>query len=252
MAGLYVEGQTVIQETIHTRDHTERLLKLFGAAVREVDSKVQLTPSELQGQSVTIPGDISAASFFITLALLLPESELEVEEVGLNFTRTGFLDVIQAMGATCEIDPLIKDSYEPTGRIFVKASPLKGVTVSKELTIRTIDELPLVALLATQAHGETKILDAGNLRFKESDRLKAVALELSRLGAHIEEEESGLVIQGPTPLKGAKVKSYHDHRMAMMLMLAGMISEGETQIDSIECISKSFPNFLMVLGKLSE
>ncbi|HBQ20895.1 MAG: 3-phosphoshikimate 1-carboxyvinyltransferase [Deltaproteobacteria bacterium GWA2_38_16] len=252
LAGLYVEGQTVIQETIHTRDHTERLLKLFGAAVREVDSKVQLTPSELQGQSVTIPGDISAASFFITLALLLPESELEVEEVGLNFTRTGFLDVIQAMGATCEIDPLIKDSYEPTGRIFVKASPLKGVTVSKELTIRTIDELPLVALLATQAHGETKILDAGNLRFKESDRLKAVALELSRLGAHIEEEESGLVIQGPTPLKGAKVKSYHDHRMAMMLMLAGMISEGETQIDSIECISKSFPNFLMVLGKLSE
>ena len=166
-----------------------------------------------------------------------------MEEVGLNFTRTGFLDVIQAMGATCEIDPLIKDSYEPTGRIFVKASPLKGVTVSKELTIRTIDELPLVALLATQAHGETKILDAGNLRFKESDRLKAVALELSRLGAHIEEEESGLVIQGPTPLKGAKVKSYHDHRMAMMLMLAGMISEGETQIDSIECISKSFPNF---------
>ncbi len=250
LAGLYAEGATEIKEPIPTRNHTEILLSSMGAVIENFEGRMMLRPTKLVGQKITIPGDFSSAAFLLAAATLLPQSEIEVDEVGLNPTRTGFLDILKDMGVTLMVDPIL-NLNESRGRVFVKSSSLKAVTVSRELTVRSIDELPLVALLATQAEGKTQILNAHALRHKESNRIQALTSELSKMGAKICELEDGLSIDGPTPLIGTKVRSYGDHRIAMTLFLAGLIAEGDTEIDSMASISKSFPNFLPELQKLS-
>ncbi len=254
LAGLHAQGVTEIKETVLTRDHTERLLQYFGASISLSEGRIQLRGSSLEARSIEVPGDLSSASFLIALALLLPDSKLEISSVGLNPTRMGFLECVSSMGASLHLSKdraeETKESFEPTGSIEVSSSSLTAIKVSGALSVRTIDELPLVALLATQAQGETHISDAKALRVKESDRITAMAQELGRMGAHIEEREDGWVIEGPTRLQGTLVKSYGDHRVAMTLILAGMIAEGETEIDSIDCISKSFPSFLQTLSTL--
>src|SRR3989338_4292819 len=257
LAGLYAEGITEIQETVPTRDHTERLLRYFGASLSTSERRIQLQGSltqgsSLQARSIDIPGDLSSASFLIALAILLPNSKLEIPSVGLNPTRMGFLDVITSMGAPLHITQKNEDSYEPVGSLEISSSSLTPTKISGALSVRTMDELPLVALLATQAQGETHISDAKALRTKECDRIHAMTQELRRMGAQIEECEDGWGIAGPTRLQGTGVKSYGDHRIAMTLILAGMIAESETEIDSIDCISVSFPNFLQTLSSLAQ
>ncbi len=253
LAGLYAEGLTGIRETIPTRDHTERLLRYFGASLSAENGRIQLQGSgPLHAQSISIPGDLSSASFLIALATLLPHSSLKLSSVGINPTRMGFLDILTSMGASFRITKENDDTYEPRGSLEVSSSSLTATRVFGALSVRAIDELPVVALLATQAQGETRISDAKALRTKECDRIDATTQELRRMGAQIEEQEDGWAILGPTRLTGTFVKSYGDHRIAMTLILAGMIAEGETQIDSIECVSVSFPNFLQTLLALSK
>lgn len=252
LAGLYAEGVTEIKEPIQTRNHTELLLSSMGGVIENFEGRMMLRPGKLTGQKITIPGDISSAAFLMTAALLLSHSEIEIDEVGLNPTRSGFLDIVKNMNGTLMIDPILNtpSSIEARGRIFVKSSSLRATTVSHALTVRAIDELPLVALMATQAEGKTQILQASALRHKESNRIQVLVSELSKLGAKITELEAGLSIEGPTPLHGAKVKSYGDHRIAMTLFLAGLIADGDTDIDSMGCVTKSFPTFLQDIQKL--
>ncbi|MBI3018420.1 MAG: 3-phosphoshikimate 1-carboxyvinyltransferase [Deltaproteobacteria bacterium] len=257
LAGLYAEGVTGIQETVPTRDHTERLLQYLGASLSTREGRLELQGvpfqgSPLQARSIDIPGDLSSAYFLIALTLVLPHSKLEISSVGLNPTRMGFLEALTSMGASLQCTKESEDSYEPIGSLEVSSSSLTSTKISGALSVRTIDELPLVALLATQAQGETRISDAKALRHKECDRIYAMTQELRRMGAQIEEHEDGWVISGPTRLQGTFVKSYGDHRVAMTLILAGMIAESETEIDSIDCISISFPNFLPTLLTLSK
>lgn len=252
LAGLTAEGVTEIKETVPTRDHTERLLRYLGASLSIREGRIQLQASPLYAQSINIPGDLSSASFLMALTLLLPNSKLEILSVGLNPTRMGFLNVLTSMGASFHITKENTDSFEPLGSLEVSSSSLTSTNVCGALSVQTIDELPLVALLATQAQGETQLSDAKALRYKECDRIDAMTQELRRMGAQIEERDDGWVISGPTPLQGAQVKSYGDHRIAMTLILAGMIAHGETEIDSVDCISISFPNFLQTLSPLAK
>ena len=252
LAGLYAEGETCIQEPVATRDHMERLLRYFGAQISMGEGRIQFQGSPLEARSMDIPGDSSSAAFIIALALLLAHSKLEISSVGLNPTRMGFLDVVTSMGATLHIEKENNDSYEPVGSLEVSSSSLTATKISGALSVRTLDELPIVALLATQAQGETHISDAKMLRHKECDRIHAMTQELRRMGAHIEEQEDGWIISGPTPLQGTLVKSYGDHRIAMTLVLAGMIAQGETELDSIDCISVSFPHFIPTLLALAK
>jgi 3-phosphoshikimate 1-carboxyvinyltransferase len=208
-------------------------------------------PTSLAPLHTTIPGDISSAAFFLVASCLLPESKVVVEHVGVNPTRTGILDVLQAMGASITLTHHTMMGGEPVASIEVTARNLQATEVSGGLIPRTIDELPVLALLATQAHGTTIIRDAQELRVKESDRIATVAAELRRMGAQVEERTDGLVITGPTPLRGASTSSHGDHRLAMMLCIAGLIATGETVIDDVECISDSFPGFIPTLAHLA-
>ena len=266
LAGLYAEGETIIREPVQTRDHTERMLRWMEAPIRfhgdGHDRRISIQEGDLLAKRVDVPGDLSSAAFMIALALLMPGSHICIEDVGLNPTRTGFLDIVKSMGGKISYE-ILSESYpgESIGRVSVEHAMLSSVVVSAGLTTRSIDEIPLVALLATQAEGQTIIEDAAALRFKESDRLKAVAEGLRRMGAVIREipsgpvpaglQPAGLVIEGPTPLSGADVSSYGDHRIAMMLVLAGLIAKGQTRIDRMDSIGNSFPNFLNSLNQLA-
>jgi len=254
LASLYSEGITEIRERIPTRDHTERLLNTLGIPVDKTEGLIKMRGGEGEikffGMSFNIPGDISSASFFIAAALLIPNSELEIRSVGLNPTRTGFLDIARAMGGRIEVE-IVHQSDEPFGNIYVKSSELKGISIAESLTIRAIDEIPLVALLATQAEGETEICGTEPLHFKESDRISAIVTELNRMGAKISHDEDRLLIEGPTPLRGETVQSHDDHRIAMMLSIAAQIAEGEVEIDDLSSISVSFPGYFNALTVLT-
>ena len=251
LAGLYAQGKTEVTEPTKSRDHTERMLKYLGADIEVKNLMASITGGkELLAKPINIPGDISSASFFMVGAILLSGSHIKLSGVGLNPTRTGVIDVLKKMGAEIEIGNLREENNEPLGDIIIRESRLKGITIGGEIIPRVIDELPILTVAATQAEGKTIIKDAKELRIKETDRIRALNINLSKMGVAVEEREDGLIIQGPCQLEGARVDSFADHRMAMALAIAGLIARGETIVSDIECIKTSFPEFEEILERL--
>lgn len=244
LAGLQASGSTSVTEPALSRDHTERMLGTFGAPVQREGLTVTVSGgARLTGQSIQVPGDISSAAFLLAAAAIVPGSELLIRNVGINPTRTGILDVLQMMGARIEVDNVREWAGEPVADLLVRHSPLQGTVVEGELIPRLIDEIPVLAVIATQAEGETIIRDAQELRVKETDRIAVVSHFLNQMGAKVEPTEDGMRIQGPTPLTGAAIHSAGDHRIAMSAYVAGLVAEGKTQILGSEAIDISFPSF---------
>lgn len=253
LAGLYAEGTTRVTEPYRSRDHTERMLKLFGAELKKEGLSVSvkgLSKSELTPQSIFIPGDISSAAFFITLGVLAKNSEISITSCGINPTRCGILKVLKRMGARLEIVNEKKE-YEPYADIVPGYSSLKATKITKDEIPLLIDEIPLVALCATQAEGATVMEGVGELRVKETDRVNSIVANLKAMGADIESEGDKIIINGPAKLKGARVESFGDHRTAMMLIIAGCIAKGTTTVNNTECIATSFPDFMDRLKELT-
>lgn len=253
LAGLFAEGETTVIEPHKSRDHTEKMLKSMGVNIEINDYMIKLSPpdEELTPFDITIPCDFSSAAFFIAAATLLKNSEVSIKNVCLNETRTGFLEVLNNMGAKIEIFNQRQQAGEPIGDLIVRSSEgLKGVTVEGEMIPRLIDEFPILCVVATQAEGKTIIKDAQDLRAKESDRIKAMVIALKKMGVNIEEFEDGVKINGPCKIKSAVVYSYKDHRIAMSLSIAGLIADGETKIMDADCVDISFPEFYSLLEKL--
>jgi 3-phosphoshikimate 1-carboxyvinyltransferase len=228
------------------------MLPRFGVEIMRDGLKVSVSgPAELKSTSLfRIPGDPSSAAFFIVCALLLPRSRLIVKDVCLNPTRVGMINALKRMGAKIEVEEVRELDGEIVGDLVVRSSELKATTIEEEEIPGMIDEIPLIALAASFADGRTSIQGARELRVKESDRLKAIRRELGRLGAKIEELEDGLVIEGPSSLKGSRVNSWGDHRIAMMLAIAGLLSKGETLVEDIDCIRISYPDFEKTIMEL--
>ncbi|HKY26503.1 MAG TPA: 3-phosphoshikimate 1-carboxyvinyltransferase, partial [Pyrinomonadaceae bacterium] len=253
-AGLNANGRTTVIETSQSRDHTERLFNGFGVPVTtNADLSVTLDgPARFTGGSITIPGDVSSAAYFVAAAMLLPESELTIEDIGLNPTRAAFLSVLSSWGADISTADVQTDRNEPYGTIKVRGGITKTAgedarTLSRSMIPSLIDELPLLAVAGSQIPGGIKIRDAGELRLKESDRLATTALNLRAMGAEVEEFEDGLAVAGPTRLRGARIDSHGDHRIAMAFSIAALIADGETEIDGSECVAISFPEFFGLL-----
>ncbi len=253
LAGIFATGVTTIHEQTKTRDHTENMLQAFGARiqVKENSITVHQQKTDLTPVDVVVPGDISSAAFFLVAAAVVPNSRLTLKNVGLNETRTGIVDVLEQMGANLTITNEREIGGEKLGDITVTYRSLSGTTLSGELIPRLIDEIPVIALLATQAQGKTVIKDAKELRVKETDRIKAVVDTLTTLGADIEEQEDGMIIYGKTSLQGAEIKSYSDHRMAMMGVIASLIASGPVIMDDVRSIAISYPAFFEDLASLT-
>ncbi len=244
LAGLAAGVEVVITEPARSRDHTERMIASLGGSIAGEGERITLAPGQtLHGRAISVPGDISAAAFFLVAASIVPGSELIIKNVGLNPTRTGVLDVLQAMGADITLGNNKESGGEPVADILVKGKRLKGTLIEGDLIPRSIDEIPVLAVAAALAAGETWIKDAGELRVKETDRIKAVAAELKRIGAQVEELPDGLFINGVPQLKGGKVKTYGDHRMAMALQVAGLAAREGISLDNKACVQVSFPDF---------
>ena len=244
LAGLGTEGKTTITEPYLSRNHTEIMLKYMGADIQTEGNSVSISKSKLSPIDIEICGDISSAAYFITAALIIPDSKVILKNVGLNPTRTGMLDILKQMGADIKILDEIEICGEKTGTLEVKYSNLKCCEISGEIIPRLIDEIPIIAVLATQAQGQTIIKDAQELRNKESDRITAVVTELRKLGADIEETPDGMIINGKTDLFGdCEVETYHDHRLAMSLYVAGLICKKEILINRFQWVNISFPKF---------
>ncbi|HSA06513.1 MAG TPA: 3-phosphoshikimate 1-carboxyvinyltransferase [Candidatus Gastranaerophilales bacterium] len=251
LAGLNAEGKTIFREPVKSRDHTERLLAYLGADIEVEDTKVKIKQSELQSKPISIPGDISSAAFFIVAACIIPDSEIVIEGIGLNPTRTGIIDVMKQMGAKITILNQRIECNEEIGDIKINYSKLKGITIGKEMIPAIIDELPIIAVAATQAEGTTIVKEAEELRHKESDRIKAVCLNLKKLGADIEEALDGFVVHGKTQLRGNCVlETYHDHRIAMTGYVAGLASLKPVKINEFNWVNISFPEFTDIFAKI--
>jgi len=250
LAGLYASGKTSAEEPSQSRDHTERMLPHFGVAVKKNNLKVEINGSvELMASSINVPGDISSAAFFMAAASIVPGSRILIPGVGTNPTRRGIIDVLKKMGAKIKEENRREKNFEPTADITVESSQLRSIEISGALIPGIIDEIPILAVAATQAEGKTIIRDAEELRFKESDRIKAVAENLRRMGGEVEELEDGFIIPGPQKLKGAVVESFGDHRIAIAFSIAGLAAAGETTIRGAECVEISFPGFFETLTK---
>lgn len=250
LAGLFANGNTVVVEKNPARDHTERMLSYFGANIKVSGLRSAVSGlKEFNSAEIDIPGDISSASFFMVAALLVPDSELLIRNVGVNPTRNGIIEVLHRMGADLQVMDEKIISEEPRANILVKTSKLKGIRISGEIIPRIIDEIPIIAVAAAHAEGVTEIRGAAELRVKESDRITTVSAELKKLGAKIEQLEDGMIIKGPTKLKGANLRSYGDHRIAMAMAVAGLAAEGETLIKDTDCIETSFPGFERLLNR---
>ncbi|MGG0664135.1 3-phosphoshikimate 1-carboxyvinyltransferase [Viridibacillus arvi] len=244
LAGINAEGTTVIREKEVSRDHTERMLRQFGAEITTEDGIVSLQGGQqLTATHVAVPGDISSAAFFLVAGAVAKNSEIMLENVGLNPTRTGIIDVLQEMNAKMSIEIDDETAAEPTGTITVSTSELQGTTIGGDVIPRLIDEIPILALLATQANGQTVIKDAEELKVKETDRITAVVDELKKLGADIVATDDGMIINGPTPLTGSTIRTYGDHRIGMMGAVAALITEGAIELDDADCIAVSYPTF---------
>ncbi|MCL1696494.1 3-phosphoshikimate 1-carboxyvinyltransferase [Lysinibacillus sp. BPa_S21] len=244
LAGLRAKGTTIVRENEVSRDHTERMLRQFGAQVDEVSGVISLKGGQtLTGTHVSVPGDISSAAFFLVAGAICENSKVTLENVGVNPTRDGIIEVLQSMGAAITVLPNEDNQSEPTATITIETSALKGTTIEGDIIPRLIDEIPILALLATQANGKTIIKDAEELKVKETDRITAVVDELKKLGATIEATEDGMIIEGPTPLRSASIKTYGDHRIGMMGAVAALIADGAVTLDDAECIAVSYPSF---------
>lgn len=249
-AALQAEGESTIIEKEKTRDHTEDMIRQFGGEIQVDGKTIRIKGGqEFQGQTVIVPGDISSAAFWLVAGLILPDSVIKIENVGINQTRTGILDVIQEMGGDLTIDD--RDEKAVSASLTVKTSSLKGIRIDGELIPRLIDELPIIALLATQANGQTVIADAEELRVKETDRIQVVADSLNAMGANVVPTEDGMIITGPTPLHGADLETFGDHRIGMMAAIAALlVSEGNVELDRAEAINTSYPSFFEDLETL--
>ncbi len=252
LAGLNCDGKTVFTEPYISRDHTERMLKFMGANITTKNTTVTIEKSELEPKIFEICGDISSAAYFIAAGLIVPNSKIILKNVGLNPTRTGILDVAKKMGGNIEILDKKIVSGEDVGDIFVSFSDLKACTIEGEIIPRLIDELPVIAVLATQADGSTIIKDAQDLRNKESDRIKTIVTGLQKIGADIEETQDGFIINGKTKLPGGcEVETHHDHRLAMSFYVAGLVSVKPVVVNGFEWVDISFPEFEEMFSKIS-
>ncbi|MCO6450391.1 MAG: 3-phosphoshikimate 1-carboxyvinyltransferase [Caldilineales bacterium] len=252
LAGMFAAGLTVVREPGPARDHTERMLAAMGAPVRRLGSALSIEQPRqpLTPLDITVPGDFSSAAFLLAAAAVVPDSDLHLTEVGVNPTRRGLLDALIEMGAEVSMDNWGEAVGEPTGDLHVRPGHLQAITLGGADIVTLIDELPVFAVLATQAHGTTVVKDAAELRVKETDRIATTVEELRKLGARIEATPDGFVVEGPTKLVGARVHSHGDHRLTMALAVAGMMAEGVTAIEEAECVSDSFPGFERVLARL--
>lgn len=251
-AGLNADGTTRVIEPVATRDHTERMIQRFGGKISRQENEIQLEGGQkLSGTEIHVPGDISSAAFFLVAGCIVPNSSITLRNVGLNPTRTGILEVLQNMGASMDVQQDAADAFEPTGTIKVMTSKLKGTIIEGEIIPKLIDEIPIIALLATQADGVTVIKDAHELKVKETNRIDTVVTELKKLGAEIQATDDGMIITGGTKLTGAKVDSHGDHRIGMMLAIASQICEEEIILENADAIAVSYPAFFEHLNKLS-
>ncbi|MCH7762629.1 MAG: 3-phosphoshikimate 1-carboxyvinyltransferase [Candidatus Marinimicrobia bacterium] len=251
-AGLGASGKTSVSENVLTRDHTERMLQGLGVniSVKGLTTTVSKLSSPLPCFEITIPGDPSTAAFFAAAAALVPNSEIILNRILANPTRTGFFEALENMGAKMECLKQWDESGERIGNMKIFHRPLKSISISNNDVPGLIDEIPILAILATQAKGRTEVCGAKELRVKECDRIHAICSNLKRMGADIEELDDGFIINGPTPLNGAKIETFNDHRIAMAFTIAGLITDGEIILDNPDCACISYPEFYSVLEGL--
>ncbi|MFZ3588667.1 3-phosphoshikimate 1-carboxyvinyltransferase [Bacillus sp. DJP31] len=244
LAGLNANGKTTVTEPHQSRDHTERMLQAFGVTIEVEGNTISLSGGQqLTATSIYVPGDISSAAFLLVAGAIVPNSEIVVKNVGINPSRTGIIDVLQQMGATISIQNKREKNFEPFADLHISTSNLNGIEIGGELIPRLIDEIPIIALLATQAQGTTIIKDASELKVKETNRIDTVVKELSKLGANIIATEDGMIIKGKSSLHAAAVQSHGDHRIGMMLSIASFVANGEMSIEDTEAIAVSYPSF---------
>lgn len=244
LAGLFAEGETIVEEPEATRDHTERMLRAMGVDIRREGPAVRLEPPQtLSPLDTEVPGDISSAAFWLVAGAAHPDAELTLPKVGVNPTRSGILDALAMMGAEIEVSEERLAGEEPVADLRVRSSRLTGVEVGGELALRMMDELPILAVAAACAEGRTVVRDAAELRVKESDRIATLGQQLARLGVSIEERADGFVIEGGHGLTGARVTGAGDHRLAMALGVAGLLGDGETLVEDAQSVAVSYPGF---------
>ena len=252
LAGLYAQGETIVREIEKSRDHTERMLSAMGADIQTEGLTITVSPVQelITPGEILVPGDISSAAFFLVLGSVLPGSEVTVRNVGMNPTRTGIMDVLQAMGARISIQNMRTANGEPVADLTVKSAELRGTEIGGALIPRLIDELPVLAVAAAFAQGVTVIRDAAELKVKETNRIRAVVDEFGKCGVDIAETADGMIIRGGRPLHGAKFSTYGDHRMAMSLTVLAQLAQGESSLDDGACVDVSYPSFFSELDKL--
>lgn len=252
IAAVQAAGKTRIENTGFSRDHTERMLSCMGAKVSTGSGWVEVEHADLRGIEVEIPGDFSSAAFLIAAACIVPGSNIRISSLGLNPTRTGFMAVLNSMGSMIMELNYRETGVEPLGDISVGTASLRGVSVDGGRIPAMIDEVPLLAVVGTQAKGITDVSGASELRVKESDRISSICTELKKMNAEIEEKPDGFTVRGPCMLRGANVSSYGDHRIAMALAVAGLVADGETVIDDWDCTRISWPGFEKTIKALSK
>ncbi len=253
LAGLYAYGETVIHEIEKSRDHTELMLSAMGADLTVDNLDITVKPTnDLTAVNVDVPGDISSAAFFLVLGAIMPNSQITVTNVGINPTRTGIIDVLKDMGADITLENVHTSAGETVADITVRSSSLKGTTVGGDIIPRLIDELPIIAVAAVFADGQTVIKDAQELKVKETNRIRAVVDEFNKCGIDITETDDGMIINGGKSIHGADFKTYGDHRMAMSLTVLAQLADGESTLDASDCACVSYPTFFDDFYKLGE
>ena len=253
LAGLYADGETVIHEIEKSRDHTELMLSAMGADLTVDNLDITVKPTnDLTAVNVDVPGDISSAAFFLVLGAIMPNSQITVTNVGINPTRTGIIDVLKDMGADITLENVHTSAGETVANITVRSSSLKGTTVGGDIIPRLIDELPIIAVAAVFADGQTVIKDAQELKVKETNRIRAVVDEFNKCGIDITETDDGMIINGGKSIHGADFKTYGDHRMAMSLTVLAQLADGESTLDDSDCACVSYPTFFDDFYKLGK
>jgi len=252
LAGMYARGLTLVREPGPTRDHTERMLQAMGAPIEVIGNSIhsERPSSPLRGIEIGVAGDISSAAFLLVAGSIIPDSRLLITGVGVNPTRVGIIDALQEMGAQIEYRNARVQAGEPVADLEVRYGELRGTTFGGSTIVTMIDELMVLAVAATQAHGRTIVRDAGELRVKETDRIATTVTELRKMGAKIEPTSDGFIIDGPTELRGAPVESQGDHRLAMAMTIAGLVAKGQTTVFGSEVTADSFPGFEVTLQAL--
>ena len=253
LAGLYADGETVIHEIEKSRDHTELMLSAMGADLTVDNLDITVKPTnDLTAVNVDVPGDISSAAFFLVLGAIMPNSQITVTNVGINPTRTGIINVLKDMGADITLENVHTSAGETVADITVRSSSLKGTTVGGDIIPRLIDELPIIAVAAVFADGQTVIKDAQELKVKETNRIRAVVDEFNKCGIDITETDDGMIINGGKSIHGADFKTYGDHRMAMSLTVLAQLADGESTLDDSDCACVSYPTFFDDFYKLGK